>query len=613
MKVHFYNFITLLVLLFVAVSCDYKSKDRFFRDLDPNAKPPAINLNINTLSDTVYLPKDQLPTFNITTGIERRQWMVVYLNDVIRDTIQNSTGKFTISLGNSVFSPGIYKLKIRVYLSTGTGSIGDKLDAEHFLYERVWWLMVSDNPSLGGVITGAVPENGNLKVSWTPYKGLGFGSYVLLRTLKGEWDYDTVAVVNDLTHTWVYDTTYVGEESTYVLKVYTGSPPYEYYDLVATSTYDYYYGFPELTLQPWNEKDLRLSWGRSVFLKHISKYKIMIREEYNEDSPTYIDIPNTDTTSYILANPKFTFLYEFTVTFSPFKTISQGYQGNFSRIISGYPGTPSFSCNEIYTPVGPYILFLNAGRIYKYDVADNQVTDSLVSPGSYAYQSFSVSPNGKYLTAPSSSGFILFYNIETHGSEFINFSEISPSSGSFSTTDIADNGIGVASDYYNLFLYDFIHHQLLNQATPTGQFWMNSISVDAQYIYLQNNYKNYCYRFTASSFTKVWDDPGNQYKRFYFDARDPAKVILFSGNTLFIVNISDWVPQVTLPLAADNLINVDFGAGKVLGYTSNYLRIFSLETGAEQAELPTIGTRLHGIQIKDNYLYSMEGYKLKVF
>jgi hypothetical protein len=241
------------------------------------------------------------------------------------------------------------------------------------------------------------------------------------------------------------------------------------------------------------------------------------------------------------------------------------------------------------------------------------VTDSLVSSsGGFGYYGLSVSPNNKYLVSFQTNS-VLLYNIETQASDFISLSEISPTSANFSTLDIADNGIGVVSDYYSLFLYDFIHHQLLNKVTPAGQFWMTSISANAQYIYFQNNYKNYCYRFTASDFTKVWDDPGYQNKRFYFDARDPSRVILYSGNTLSVVNISDWSPQLTLPLAADNLINIDFGAGRVLGYTSNYLRIFSLETGAQQAELPTMSTWLHGIQLKDNYLYSMEGYKLKVF
>ncbi len=606
-----YRFLLFPGLIIAVTSCDYKPKDEFFRDLNPNLTPPVINLNLNTLSDTVNLPAGKSFSVGINTGIVRNQWMVVYLNDVEQNTIGSSDGKFNFFTGSSLTTPGMYKLKIRVYLSTGTGSIADILDAEHFLYEKIWWLMVSENPDLGAAITGAEPENGHLKVSWTPYKGLGFSRYILLRSLNGDYQFDTIAVVKDVFQTGTYDTTYVGEKSTFVLKVYSGNNPDVYYDLLTTNAYNYYYGFPELTLEPVNEKDLKLSWGLSVFLKHITGYKIMIRQVNSSAAPTYIDVNNTQITSYIYPDPKFTFEYEFTVAFSPHTPVTMENLYDYSNTISGYPGTPSFSCNSLISPVGQNMWFMKTGRIYKYDVTTNAITDSLVAPEQKFYTSLSVSPNNKYLTAIYSTGF-LFYNIQTHVSELVSFSEISPSSANFSTTNVADNGIGVVSDYDNLFLYDFVHRHLLNTATPSGEFWMNSISPDGQYIFFRNNYKYYCYRFTGGNFEKVWDDPNYLNKQFYFHATDPGKAVLYSGNTLSIVEISTWISQYNLTLDANNLFNIDFGAGRIMGYTNDYIRIYNLGNGNVEATLPT-ESPLHGILLKDQYIYCIEGHKLKVF
>lgn len=605
--------VLVLTLVITVISCDYKAKDRYFRDLNPHPVAPVMNLNINSNTDTIYVRLDQwTSTFRITTGITRKQWLVVYLNDVVHDTTCNSKGEFMIDLRSVISSAGTYKLKVRVYVATGTGSIGDKLDAEHFLYEKVWWLIVSGNPALGAVITSAAPDNGNLRISWTPFKGIGFGCYVLLRTLKNEWNYDTIAVVNDLTRTWVYDTTYIGQASTYQLKVYTSFPPEDGFDLISASTYDYYYGFPVLTIQPYNEKDLKVTWNKSIFVHHMSKYKIQILLEDNSMYTVNQDIPNTDSTSYIFVNPQFTFRYDFRLIFFPFKSINEEWDADsYSQRASAYSGTPSFSCNGLYAPAGPDMWFQNNGLIDRYTVALNKVTDSLYAPGGPAFHGLTVSPNDKYLLSMYDQNAWL-YNIQTHSSIITSLGSISPSSTAWSSVNIADNGIGVISDYYNLFLYDFVNHHLLNTATPSGEFWMYGLSADGQYIYIRNNYKYYCYRFTATEYTMVWDDPNHLNEQFYFDARDASHAVLYSGNTLSVVNISDWSPQLTLSLTANNLINIDFGAGRILGYTDEYIRIYSLATGALLQELPT-SIWLNGILLKDDYLYSVEGHKLKVF
>lgn len=604
--------ISIVSLIFAVLSCDYKSKDSFYRELDPHPDPPVINLNINTNSDTVYIASNQWnSTVSITTGITRKQCMVVYINDIVHDTTCKTNGEFTIDLRNIISSPGTYRLKVRVYLSTGTGSIGDKLDAEHFLYEKIWWLIVSADPALGAVITTAVPENGNVRISWTPFSGIGFGCYVLLKTKKNDWNYDTITIVNDLSRTWAFDTTYVGESSTYQLKVYDSYPPDDGFDLISSSTYDYYYGFPELTVQPYNEKDLRVSWKKSIFADHISKYRIQI---FLENSTSYVvnqELLNTDSTSYILVNPQFTSRYDFRMISYPFKGIQYGYEDDYSSKASGYSGTPSFSCNTMFTPTGTDIWYWHAGNIVRYNVSTQTAIDSLVTAAGYSLFGFSVSPNDKYVAGLTTESVTLF-NVQTQVTDYISLSEISPTSTAFSTLIIADNGIGVISDYDNLFLYDFVGHHLINTATPSGVFWMEAISADGKYILLKNNYRYYCYRFTASEYTKVWDDPNNVNKRFYFDPRDASRVLLYSGNTLSVLNISDMSPISAIGLTANNLSNIDFGADRVLGYTGEYLRVFNLSTGTLLIELPT-GSWQHGILLKDLHLYSLEGHKLKIF
>jgi hypothetical protein len=600
-------------VLLTLTACNYKPTDEFFREIDQNVVPPAIQLNINTSSDTVYIPKEHQPRIWLSTGVERNQWVILYLNDVEQSRYFSSDGNFNLDLGNSISSPGMYKLKIEVYLSTGTGSIADKLDAEHFLFERVWWLMVSENPALGAVITGAAPDNGNLRISWTPFKGLGFGCYVLLRSPRGEWNYDTISIINNVHDVDAIDTSYIGEASTYLLVVYSGAPPFSGFDQESSSSYDYYFGFPELTLTPVNEKDLLLSWGRSEFINHIRGYNIMIEEEYNSGQYMMVNIGDRDTTSYIFKDPKFTLEYTFTVTWLPFKPVQVSDYGEYSGSISGFSGDTSFSCYSLALPEGNDLWYLNSGRIYRYDVLSDMTVDSLLPIAGNAYSNLSVSPNNKFLVSVSYAGFMLFYNIETGVSRLVYPSEISPLAVTFSTAHVADNGIGVVSDYDNLYSYDFIHNQLINTATPTGQFWMNSISADGRHIFLQNNYQYYCYRFTGQEFTKVWENQGNLNKVFWFHPGDPEKVILYAGHSLSVTDINTWVNQSTVTLEADNLINPDIQAGRVLGRKSDAIQVYNIATGNPEMTLSANSLHLHGILLKGDHLYSMEGHQLKIF
>lgn len=205
-------FITLLSLVVLAVACTYELEGEFFNEIDLT-KEPQISVSLNdlqpgatvTILQTVHFTFD----YSIDPGrIKSFNILIDSAHGVSGNTIQNDSGitlGFDINPGDA--GPGLHNLQIIVTSTSGTGSIADVEGLEQRVVVTSWKLnFINDVPPTPVVTLSE--ENGYLKVSWTPYTGVNFDSYVL--GISRSFDDTQSRVFKDSLTTSFIDSAYVG-------------------------------------------------------------------------------------------------------------------------------------------------------------------------------------------------------------------------------------------------------------------------------------------------------------------------------------------------------------------------------------------------------------------
>ena len=160
------NITGFLFAIFFIYSCEYKLHDNYI-----NLEPPAevadfdINISLDVESDgeTIYLSGNDGIRFRINVPTEHRFLRCFFaLDNKVIWMSQEQSGEFNIWGNNSSGRSSV--LTCEIYVSSGTGSIADQLDAEYFYGTLSWPVeyIIEPSPSL----TYKTNEEGFLVLSW---------------------------------------------------------------------------------------------------------------------------------------------------------------------------------------------------------------------------------------------------------------------------------------------------------------------------------------------------------------------------------------------------------------------------------------------------------------
>lgn len=201
----------------VLASCYFEPSGEFYKEI-PEKDFSGITVNLNTVSDSLYIYEItglaysmQAPGFIVSEVIATMGTKIVYDGTSLENVFYINPEDF----GN-----GTYTLTLSLKVQSGTGSLADKMVAEHVIVWKQITVIIDITPPAPVEITKIDSTNGTLTLYWEPYTKWNFQSYTVRKYCSGNDSYPCeLFVINTKeTNSWT-DQNYVGGDVYYNLEI----------------------------------------------------------------------------------------------------------------------------------------------------------------------------------------------------------------------------------------------------------------------------------------------------------------------------------------------------------------------------------------------------------
>jgi len=250
-------FSILIGLIPLIYSCTYSPGGENFVDVDQNTTPPQVqNLTLDLNDDTLHVWTKSRYNFNLVSDNQPIVGVIITLNG--EQHVYDKTSGY-IDIDPAAFHEGMYPMEMKVYTTSGTGSLADVTGNEGFLFTKEW-VVVFENPKAPNLKLTSSIENGFIKFSWDKFNSSFFHAYKLSIDNKGINDRYAVAFYNS-DSTLFIDSLYVGGQINVTLTT-------EFYDLnrdIHTAVVNYTYDYPVDIQFAENLDSLTISWTPNPF------------------------------------------------------------------------------------------------------------------------------------------------------------------------------------------------------------------------------------------------------------------------------------------------------------------------------------------------------------
>jgi hypothetical protein len=599
----------LLLVLVALVSCEYEPSGEFSRNIPGPGEATPIWIDLAAENDTIYTHPAGDLRFMLYTGEKKIHGFEVCVNDKC-EIIPYYHDSFNIGIFD--VRPGNYSLTVNIYTDTGSGSMAEGFGVEAFLYSKKFTLVVLEWSSPWSGKLSVKPEQGSLKISWDRYYGANFQAYIL--TKKTDWSSRHMATFTNLASTTFYDSSYVGENASYMVELVTKD------DRLTTNAVVYKGTLPKLHIKEVKNNLLTLEWDRSPYFKNIEKYAI-----YNSrwDYELLAEITDLNVTSVVLDNLRFLDEYEF--LFVPIPKYFVEYFLQDIRHQENYLGSKAhgligekFSKGTIVTALGDYFYYPAGDYIFEYNYVEDRATRTiqLTSP----HSEFAVSANRKFVLAADNRRSVLLYDYNR--SKTYSLDQFADGFNQVSYPAISDNGIGIMRLYNfssannvdgSILVYDFVNERIIYQG-PLGQGMTTSLRISADGKYICRNL-NTVYQVQNNSILYLREVSnliaGSSH--FEFHPADPELFIYRKQANLYCRNIMDLSTAFSCQINPNSFLhNIDFNANKFLAYSEDRLRLYDMNTCEEIWSYPAKWV-VTGVRFCYNAVYySGLGVRLKI-
>ncbi|PKP49296.1 MAG: hypothetical protein CVT94_05620 [Bacteroidetes bacterium HGW-Bacteroidetes-11] len=151
-------------LLLAATSCEYPLTDDEITHVDPPASSHPLQIDLENTQDTLFIFNKQLLKYRLGAyGLK------VHEGEMLLDKdrwVLGETGEVEVDPRD--YNPGIYKLSLNLFTSTGTGSLADYTGHEYYAGTREWVALIDYRSAESIQMTADTDENGFLRISWQP-------------------------------------------------------------------------------------------------------------------------------------------------------------------------------------------------------------------------------------------------------------------------------------------------------------------------------------------------------------------------------------------------------------------------------------------------------------
>ncbi len=202
---------TPLILGLLLSSCAYEPDGWYDAPVQPADEAPAVQVvELDLEADTVFVYGSRTVHFTFDAGRSDVLMVKLLVDGQVVDSLNEGAGSLEFS--GYVEQPAIRELELQILVTSGTGSIADKLQAEGYLLSQKW-VMVQDR-YIAGQLRDSV-DQGRLLLQWDSYRSADFDSYEIVR---GSYTYKTLGETKNRSF---YIDTYVGEGAEFTVNVIT--------------------------------------------------------------------------------------------------------------------------------------------------------------------------------------------------------------------------------------------------------------------------------------------------------------------------------------------------------------------------------------------------------
>lgn len=376
--------VSLLLFLF---SCDYESHEKYLKKIpEQDLSNLSITLS-NTTNDTLYLFGKANLNYSAFLNGRKTYVAYVYMDGVQIQTL-NSGSAFVIDA--HIYEIGRHLLKLEIYASAGTGTLGDVVGAEQLKLTKEWVAYLDNSPPEAVDFTSVGISDGSMHIQWKRYPKFNFTAYVVEKQYWNQ-SYDSYSTCwqkeipgKDVIS--LRDSTYLGGKVRYRIRIKAG----ELFSPYVTKDFEYVYD-PVLAFEWVDREQVRVAWHRPLIAHSFKDYEVAFRFS---DRKVITSIADTA----VVFKPEISFgqIASFSLTVHPKGGRCEGGESLYTRISLG-DVFPQFTGSEI-------AYCRDNDKYYSRKYADNEyylvridgktgtIEQTMLLDGK-----FTISPNGKYL------------------------------------------------------------------------------------------------------------------------------------------------------------------------------------------------------------------------
>ena len=572
----------------------------YFKEVEPPAESVPFELTLDTEGDTLFVTEKT--SFRVMLEVDdlKIYEMNLFVDENLLKHDLNNPTYFTIE--PLYYETGYYRLSAYFLTSSGSGSIADILDAEGYIFERHWVLIIENRPAVQPTSVISINSDNYLSVKWNKTDHLGFKHYnVIINDDASRREF----FIYDRNDTSFVDSCYKYGRVTSIVRTkwthaHSGYAEPQYLNIP----------LPEVEFYEPSLDSLTVFWSKGAGnpLFHL-KYK-----------GNYI-LSNSTDTSITIAIPPLEQAADFYLIIStdPYENCPSYYESNmkftYRRGSFFSSSNPTYACNK-----ADQTLYTSFRRVYNILQANGIETLNSINylplNNYYIEGGLSTQANSSKLALLGEQGIKLFENNQLTNPVFI---------------ENIYNQLSVEHFYYTMnnkiALVQNGTYKLIDTENPNNVLTMDigingntdaspwvGTHKDGSFVtfIFDNGLKHY--RIQNNSFTLV-NESSSLYNSVLYSEIDPTRLFLSSANSIEIEvrepNTFELINQITLP---EPLVirNIDPETGYMLLSNPNYIYVINPENGEVLLKTNTVDFK---INLYGSKLFTKSGryYDIKSF
>lgn len=564
--------------------------------------------NVPIISDTVYIDKQ----YNIDIRIELEGYSI--------DTIKIINNEDTLVCDTNIISSRYFYIynepqKIEFLISTV------KLRSNDTVYFKSKPLIFKSIENLANQYVYPSVDNGKLKLTWEEFDKGHTQKYLIERWIiennfnqnYGEKKYYQKYEVKDATF---IDNYYVGEEAEYKITIINdeGNKQDIWYYKKSKEQ-------PTYSVTQNAAGGYKLHFSMCKYFNNFGQY--YITDGYNSN-PAFIQSTNqVEDTTLIVPDAKFGDEARFWIRYLPKQfpdSFSEKDWNIYGKFLYAQYGLSGFSYESITVLDKNNLAYTRNGKVFKYSTVNNQVLETIVKQDA-SYNYIKSTPDGKYVYAINqnlNNSTIYFWSENFSLNPIYNFQY------TYVVPSVSNNMLTIMtipSNYSSnkLAIYNVTNGNLIYTTNYTGSSSYPTISPNGDYFFIYDiNYLKLC-SYINNSFKVIWteSDWKKYYRLYRFNRLNNDLCYVWDDNKIFSIRkTSDFSVINSFPLAIESIVDIDYYSNKIMGYVTDKIMIYDLNSGNLIKEIPANLSELFFYSNKTillgNTIYNNHGIKYEL-